>query len=201
MLDFIECERGGDYASNEEIIQAFLNDIALSSSSDMEDSHNVLCMSVHNSKGLEFKHVFVIGMEQGLFPFIGFDETDTDSIAWNLDEERRLAYVAFTRAKDTLTLSYAKRRMHHGKYREFEPSQFLIESGVVSRLNARLNSNETDEENDKSVAGLKRGDCVQHKIFGFGRIEYVRELGDNSTAMVNFGGTKRNILISFLTKA
>ncbi len=44
LLDFIECERGGDYASNEEIIQAFLNDIALSSSSDMEDSHNVLCM-------------------------------------------------------------------------------------------------------------------------------------------------------------
>lgn len=201
LLDFIECEKGGDYSSNEEILQAFLNDIALSSSSDMEDSHNVLCMSVHNSKGLEFKHVFVIGMEQGLFPFIGFDETDTDSIAWNLDEERRLAYVAFTRAKDTLTLSYAKERMHHGRYREFEPSQFLVESGVVSRLNARLNSNETDEENDKSVAGLKRGDCVQHKIFGFGRIESVRGLGDNSTAMVNFGGTKRNILISFLTMA
>lgn len=204
LLDFIECERGGDYASNEEIIQAFLNDIALSSSSDMEDSHNVLCMSVHNSKGLEFKHVFVIGMEQGLFPLMNFYEISIDSVdknTQNLNEERRLAYVAFTRAKDTLTLSYAKERMRHGKYREFEPSQFLVESGVVSRLNARLNSNETDEESDTCVAGLKRGDCVQHKIFGFGRIESVRGLGDNSTAMVNFGGTKRNILISFLTKA
>ena len=130
LLDFIECERGGDYASNEEIIQAFLNDIALSSSSDMEDSHNVLCMSVHNSKGLEFKHVFVIGMEQGLFPLMNFYEISIDSVdknTQNLNEERRLAYVAFTRAKDTLTLSYAKKRMHHGRYREFEPSQFLVE--------------------------------------------------------------------------
>lgn len=204
LLNFIEYEKNGDYSSNEEVLQAFLNDVTLSSSSDIaKDSNNVLCMSVHNSKGLEFKHVFVIGMEQGLFPLMNFYEMNIatiDKSTQNLNEERRLAYVAFTRAKDTLTLSYAKERMYNGKYREFEPSQFLVESGVVSHLNARLNGDKSGEKNDRCVMGLKHGDCVRHKIFGFGRIESVRELNENSTAMVNFGGTKRNILISFLTK-
>ncbi|GAB0173717.1 DNA helicase II UvrD [Helicobacter trogontum] len=200
LLDFIEeCKKNGDYSSNEEILQTFLNDLTLSSNSDVEDYRSVLCMSVHNSKGLEFKHVFVIGMEQGLFP-LEANPDSTDVNIRSLDEERRLAYVAFTRAKETLTISYAKERMYHGKYRYFEPSQFLVESGLVSRLNAKLNDNEMSEDEGSCVVGLKRGDCVQHKIFGFGRVESIHELGNDSSAMVNFGGTKRRIRTSFLTK-
>lgn len=204
-----ECEINGNFASNKEILQGFLNDLALSSSSDIQDSGSVLCMSVHNSKGLEFKHVFVIGMEKGLFPLYNFDEAGVESAStWNLDEERRLAYVAFTRAKETLTLSHVKTRLYRGKRRDFEPSQFSIESSVVASKDAGFYAESTNDEANKysphakfsSHEIFKKGDCVQHRIFGFGRIESVQGSGNTSKAIINFGGTKRTILTSFLTK-
>ena len=212
LIEFIEeCEGSGNFTNNEEMLQGFLNDVALSSSSDTQDSGNVLCMSVHNSKGLEFKHVFVIGMEKGLFPLYNFDEMNIEANnTWNLDEERRLAYVAFTRAKETLTLSYVKTRMYRGKRRDFEPSQFAIESGVVSSKEAGFNTESTSDtykigtshkqtESNENKS-FKKGDCVQHKLFGFGRIESIQGSGNACQATINFGGTKRIILTSFLTK-
>lgn len=182
LLEFIEeHEYSGNFENNEAMLQGFLNDIALSSSSDDVDTMgHVLCMSIHNSKGLEFRHVFVIGMEQGLFPLDNFDSQNP------LNEERRLAYVAFTRAKECLTLSYAKNRLYRNERKDFEPSQFIIESGVASQKNAGFY--------------FCKGDCVQHKIFGFGRIESVQGQGDSQRATINFGGTKRVIITSFLTK-
>lgn len=206
LMDFIEeCEDNSSFTNNEEMLQAFLNDIALSSSSDIQDSGNVLCMSVHNSKGLEFQHVFVIGMEKGLFPLYNFDEMSSEANnTWNLDEERRLAYVAFTRAKETLTLSYVKTRMYRGMRRDFEPSQFAIESGVVSSKEAGFHAESTHsiyKTESIGEASFKKGDCVQHKFFGFGRIESIQGSGNTCKATINFGGTKRSILTSFITKA
>lgn len=207
-----ENEDMGTYENNEEMIQGFLNEVALSSSSDAEESNGVFCMSIHNSKGLEFKHVFVIGLEEGLCPLIYFD--DSEFLSHNeLAEERRLAYVAFTRAKDTLTLSYSKSRFYRNTKKDFEPSRFLVESGVVSEKEAGFNmiQNETTynlhkkQENQKlslqDTNEFKRGDCIKHKIFGFGRIESLQGSGTHAKATINFGGTKRVILTSFITKA
>ena len=76
-------------------------------------------MTVHAAKGLEFSHVIVAGMEEGLFPFLQ-DENTHDT-----EEERRLCYVAMTRAKDYLCFSYARRRNIYGSYRTMRPSSFL----------------------------------------------------------------------------
>ena len=77
-------------------------------------------MSIHASKGLEFEHLFVIGLEEGFFPLLG-DGSD-------IEEERRLAYVAITRAKKTLGLSYANSRFYKGQRTRLEKSRFLSEA-------------------------------------------------------------------------
>lgn len=209
LITFIEdCEENESFANNEEMLRGFLNEVSLSSNSDVKDSGNVLCMSVHNSKGLEFKHVFVIGMERGLFPLSNFESMDIEANS-SIEEERRLAYVAFTRAKETLTLSYVKSRMYRGRRNEFEPSQFSIESGVVSSREAGFYIEGTIDYNTSPIAAkikyndresFNKGDCVQHKIFGFGKIEQIQGVGSSSKAVINFGGTKRIIQTSFLIK-
>ena len=193
------------------IIQDFLNDVALSSSNEKENSNGIKCMSVHNSKGLEFKHVFVVGLEEGFFPLhqheeAGF-ELSTKSRIFLAEEERRLAYVAFTRAKDNLILSYAKSRLYRNQRRNnCEPSIFLIESGLISpndinKQQAYNNmSHNYSSQMQKDSTTFQKGDCVQHKIFGFGRIESVQGSGAAMQATINFGGMKRTIQTSFLSK-
>ncbi|RDU66364.1 ATP-dependent DNA helicase [Helicobacter didelphidarum] len=199
---------------DENILQDFLNDITLSSSNDDVGYNSVKCMSVHNSKGLEFKHVFVIGLEDGMFPLRSYEDMFTDRNNFNLAEERRLAYVAFTRAKDTLTLSWAKSRLYRKRSKNLEQSQFLQESGIIKEYKSRkrqaqISKNRYIPQGDSKILSqsmkgeqekLKKGDCVQHKIFGFGRIESLQGDGENIRATINFGGTKRIILTSFLIK-
>ena len=103
----------------------FMQDIALLTDADeeeTEDSNKVTMMTIHAAKGLEFKAVFVGGMEENLFP---------SQLALNsreeLEEERRLFYVALTRAEQFLTLSYATSRYKWGKIDLCEPSRFLNE--------------------------------------------------------------------------
>ena len=192
------------------IIQDFLNDVALSSSNEKENSNGIKCMSVHNSKGLEFKHVFVIGLEEGFFPLYQHEEVSFESSTKSrisIAEERRLAYVAFTRAKDTLILSYAKSRLYRNQRRNnCEPSIFLIESGLISpndinKQQAYNNmSHNYSSQMQKDSTTFQKGDCVQHKIFGFGRIESVQGSGAAMQATINFGGMKRTIQTSFLSK-
>ncbi|MEA3289722.1 MAG: UvrD-helicase domain-containing protein, partial [Campylobacterota bacterium] len=88
-------------------LEDFLNEISLESAADEISDQYISLMSIHASKGLEFKHVFVIGMEEGFFPII-VDGSD-------IEEERRLGYVAFTRAKDELTLSFVHSRFYKGR--------------------------------------------------------------------------------------
>jgi ATP-dependent DNA helicase Rep len=78
-------------------------------------------MTLHAAKGLEFPHVFMVGMEENLLPHRTSIEED------NLEEERRLAYVGITRAQKTLTLTYARKRKRAGEWHGCEPSRFLSE--------------------------------------------------------------------------
>lgn len=103
----------------------FLADAMLMSSADEEVSKNsVTLMTLHAAKGLEFPVVFLVGLEEGLFPSNRAMEEDRD-----VEEERRLAYVGMTRAKELLIMTYAKSRFSFGNRNYNEPSRFLMELG------------------------------------------------------------------------
>ena len=101
-----------------------VNRISLLDRLDRSDEGNDNCvrlMTLHAAKGLEFPHVFMVGMEENLLPHRSSIEAD------DFDEERRLAYVGITRAQKTLTLSYARKRRRGGEWESCEPSRFLAE--------------------------------------------------------------------------
>ncbi len=103
----------------------YLENVSLLANVDVaedETSNKVALMTVHTAKGLEFPYVFVAGMEENLFPSGGWMETPQE-----LEEERRLFYVALTRAKRAVSLSYAETRMRNGKHESNAPSRFLRE--------------------------------------------------------------------------
>ena len=107
-------------------LAGFLEDVALVADIDSldEDSDYVVLMTIHSAKGLEFPNVFLCGMEEGLFPGISAICAEDQS---EIEEERRLCYVAITRAKENLVISYAKRRMVHGETRYNIISRFIKE--------------------------------------------------------------------------
>ncbi|MGK0363486.1 MAG: DNA helicase-2/ATP-dependent DNA helicase PcrA [Saprospiraceae bacterium] len=115
---------GEEVTTQDKSLSSYLQNIALLTDSDSgeETDDKVTLMSVHAAKGLEFPSVFVVGLEEQLFP--SFMSMDTRE---QLDEERRLFYVAITRAESHLTLSFAKQRYRHGQARYNEPSRFLLE--------------------------------------------------------------------------
>lgn len=183
-------------------LEEFLNDLALRS--DQEDTEmrqerkgveGVSCMSVHSSKGLEFDYVFVIGLEEGFFPM-----TREDS---SLEEERRLAYVAFTRAKKELYLSYVDSRFYKGNRASLRPSNFLVESGA-NQSNPKesqiVKSKSIPLQSSKDTDSFKQGDCVMHKILGAGRVVEVSQSGEETKLKINFGGLVREIFSNYVTK-
>ena len=114
------------YDDRENAYDLFFEEVALLSDQDSlgsntKDGNTVKLMTIHASKGLEFKYVFVAGLEQGLFPSVRDDAKNKHED----EEERRLCYVAFTRAKDQLHVSYAKMRTIYGQQRINEPSEFI----------------------------------------------------------------------------
>lgn len=126
------------YATRYGDLQLMLEDIALQSDQDELDEKErqsaVRLMTIHASKGLEFDYVFIGGLEQGLFPHDGFDEKKTVE---DQEEERRLFYVALTRARKKLLLSHAMMRTIYGEQTFNEPSEFLndIPNEIVEREN------------------------------------------------------------------
>lgn len=162
-------------------IDDFLNDLALQSDQDNIDMENISIMSIHASKGLEFEYLFVIGMEEGFFPLIG-DGSD-------IEEERRLGYVAITRAKKELTLSFSESRFYKGRRAQLSKSRFLKESGVCEGSLIL-----------EKTTSFKKGDLVKHKIFGIGRIFEISKVKREFKLKINFSGTKRDILASFVEK-
>ncbi len=167
--------------SPEATLDEFLNELTLQSDQDEVEGESIYIMSIHASKGLEFEHLFIIGMEEGFLPLIG-DGSDTE-------EERRLGYVAFTRAKDTLTLSHVNSRFYKGRRTDLSKSRFLTESGLCAgSLKVEQNT------------AFKKGDLVRHKIFGPGRVLGVSKAGREFKLSINFGGSHRDILASFVER-
>ncbi len=114
------------------LLSDFLENVSLIESSNKAGSENldaVNLMTIHASKGLEFENVFLIGMEEGLFPHSQSIGTPSE-----IEEERRLMYVAITRAKKKLNLSHAKQRVYFGNVQMNLPSRFLIEIGKLHKI-------------------------------------------------------------------
>lgn len=162
-------------------LEDFLNEISLESAADSINDEYISLMSIHASKGLEFKHVFVVGMEEGFFPIVG-DGSD-------LEEERRLGYVAITRAKDNLTMSFVHSRFYKGRRTQLVKSRFLTESDLIK-------GSLTIQKNN----AYRKDDLVKHKIFGMGRVDSVQKAGKDLKLKINFGGNRRDILSSFVEK-
>ncbi len=159
----------------------FLNEVSLSSEQDEQANSAISLMSIHASKGLEYKHLFIIGLEEGFFPLVG-DGND-------IEEERRLGYVALTRAMDELTLSFVHSRFYKGRRTMLSKSRFLTESGLIEGCLTIEKSSQ-----------FKKGDVVKHKIFGMGRIESVSKAGKEFKLKINFGGSQKDILSNFVEK-
>ncbi len=162
-------------------LDEFLNELTLQSDQDEIEGESIYMMSIHASKGLEFEHVFIIGLEEGFLPLTG-DGSD-------LEEERRLGYVALTRAKEALTLAHANSRFYKGRRSDLLKSRFFNEAGLC----------EGSLVVEKSTS-FKKGDLVRHKIFGAGRVMGVSKTAKEFKLSINFGGNTREILASFVEK-
>jgi DNA helicase-2/ATP-dependent DNA helicase PcrA len=161
-------------------LDEFLNDITLQSEQDQVEDDTITIMSVHASKGLEFEYLFVIGLEEEFFPLLGD--------GCNMEEERRLGYVAITRAKRYLTLCYVDSRFYKGRRKMIDKSRFLGEAGLIKSTSLKITKS----------SGYKKGDLVKHKIFGIGRVQAVNKAGKDYNLLINFGGNKKNILSSYV---
>jgi DNA helicase-2/ATP-dependent DNA helicase PcrA len=161
-------------------LDTFLNNISLQSDQDNIDANAITIMSIHASKGLEFEHLYVIGLEEGFFPLLGD--------GCNMEEERRLGYVAITRAKSDLTLCYVDSRFYKGQRKRISKSRFLGEAGLINDTAFQITKKPT----------FKKGDLVKHKLFGIGRVQASTKSGHEYKLKINFGGSKRDILSSFV---
>jgi DNA helicase-2/ATP-dependent DNA helicase PcrA len=161
-------------------LDEFLNDISLQSDQDQIEEDAITIMSIHAAKGLEFEHLFVIGLEEEFFPLLGE--------GCNMEEERRLGYVAITRAKSDLTLCYVDSRFYKGRRKMIDKSRFLGEAGLVQDASLKITK----------ASSFKKGDLVKHKIFGIGRVQAANKSGKDYKLLINFGGNKKEILSSFV---
>ncbi|MFF7766500.1 DNA helicase PcrA [Streptomyces massasporeus] len=217
-----EQERGEDEQAS---LSDFLEQVALVADSDQipdeEDGDGVITlMTLHTAKGLEFPVVFLTGMEDGVFPHMrALGQTK------ELEEERRLAYVGITRARERLYLTRSTLRSAWGQPSYNPPSRFLEEippthvewkrtgatapasSGPVSAVAASLSSSRsrssasgasgfaTRRTSEKPVVSLAVGDRVTHDQFGLGTVVGVKGTGGNAEATIDFGDTKPKRLL------
>ena len=136
------------------------------------DPNRISLMTVHSVKGLEFNHVFVVGMEEGIFPHMNSLMENSE-----LEEERRLCYVAITRAKDDLHLINARRRTLFGKEQINPVSRFiseipadLMESNVKDEIPQKVEKIDKKEVFREEDVDYQVGDFVYHETFGTGKI-------------------------------
>ena len=196
-------------------LAGFLEEIALYTDLETynEGDDAVVMMTMHSAKGLEFPNVFLVGFEDGLFPgmrAIGERE--------EMEEERRLCYVAITRAKENLTITYAKQRMLYGRTNASLPSRFLKEippdtmvkkGGYQSAPNpyakyadptafapkkpVSYQSSYSTQAASTSIPEWRKGDMVQHTAFGRGMVLSVLKMGGDALLEIAFDqiGTKK----------
>lgn len=154
-------------------LAAFLEELTLKSSADDKDmsADHVRMMTLHNGKGLEFTGVFLVGMEEELFPHANSLESDEA-----LEEERRLCYVGMTRAKEYLFLTASRYRYLWGMPRMMRPSRFLKEIPEGFLESYHLSSQPRGREDiayDERETPFEPGDSVFHKDFGTGIVQKV----------------------------
>lgn len=209
---------------------SFLQEVSLITGQDDDkdkDPDKVTLMTIHMAKGLEFRYVYIVGMEEDLFP----SQMMLSSRA-ELEEERRLFYVAITRAQKRLFLSYALTRYRFGRLKNCEPSRFLDDINQnfvkVSTKYAGIDSIPSNSQYAKSfvsgikktiksqppqkatsyrpsqdfspsdTSGLKEGMKVEHPKFGFGQVVKLDETGADRKAKINFDDFgEKTLLLSF----
>jgi DNA helicase II / ATP-dependent DNA helicase PcrA len=174
-------------------LQAFLSHAALEAGEGQADKWQdaVQLMTLHSAKGLEFSQVFIVGMEEGMFPSqMSLDE------GGRLEEERRLAYVGVTRAMEKLTLTYAETRRLYGKEVYHRPSRFIGELPEACVEEVRLRASVSRPVSHqrmgtpvaKSDSGFALGQRVRHAKFGEGTIINLEGSGEHSRLQVAFQG-------------
>lgn len=219
------CDKQMNEGSAELSLSSFLSEVSLLTDMDKEsneDDDKITLMTVHASKGLEFKNVFVVGLEEQLFP-----SQMCQSVA-ELEEERRLLYVAITRAEENCFLSYAKSRFRNGETQFSNPSRFFndIDARFLQKLKEKttffyqkpekkvLFSTTYQETKDlsrfKSISSLnqisnsnsssnfKTGDRVLHAVFGEGTVISIEGDGANEKARVSFDSVgEKQLLLKY----
>jgi len=205
---------------------AFIQEIALltDADNDKEDPDYVTMMTIHMAKGLEFKNVFIVGMEEDLFPSQMMLSSRAD-----LEEERRLFYVAITRAETNLSLSYALTRYRFGRLKTCEPSRFLEEINPdFIKINKKFSPQVTSPGDEyarsfisnfqqaptkspnsilhkpdpnfkpSDTTDLSEGMKVEHPKFGFGEVTKLEVQGANRKAHITFEKAgEKTLLLSF----
>jgi DNA helicase-2/ATP-dependent DNA helicase PcrA len=205
-------------------LATYLQNIALHTDLDNEQKNGdyITLMSVHSAKGLEFKSVFIVGLEEKLFPsFMSMDTVE------GLDEERRLFYVAITRAEQFLTLSYANSRYRYGRMQYNEPSRFLeevpgkfVDAGGMQSRNTKVEpptikgasvsgnfkrkalSNRVDPKNfsPSPSSDIQTGMKVLHLKFGEGKVLSIEGGAVNRVATIFFrelDNPQRRIMLKY----
>lgn len=177
-------------AKNYVNLSDFLEEVALMSSADSDtDSQKVTLMTLHAAKGLEFPVVFMVGMEEGVFPHARV----FDSGPRELEEERRLCYVGMTRAREELYLTYAASRLQFGSRSYPEPSRFLGDMGQALATVQAPATSHLDEEFDQTV-GFDIGERVRSMQFGDGEIVDI----DGLAVTVHFdNGTNKKLNVQY----
>ena len=215
--DFIEDQK--EIVDSNDNLSEFLSTVSLSTDFDLNnpDEDKVSLMTLHLSKGLEFRHVFIVGLEEDLFPSALSYNTRSE-----LEEERRLFYVGITRAKDNLYLSYANSRYRWGKLIYCEESRFLNEIdkefvNVIKPNNFKPSISDYPKKNiiyntkpnlkrlskkpsfDSNVKiNISSGDNVSHEKFGLGQVVKIEGNGNDAKATVNFKKFgEKNLLLRF----
>jgi DNA helicase-2/ATP-dependent DNA helicase PcrA len=181
----------------------FLSQATLEAGDNQADEWEsaVQLMTLHSAKGLEFPLVFMVGMEEGLFPSKpSFDDP------FRLEEERRLAYVGITRAEKKLFLTYAQRRRLHGTELYCSPSRFLKElpqdcvewvrmTGQVQSTQAWSQGSAKNLATPYQEAGFAIGQRVVHQKFGEGTVTATEGSGDHARIQVNFASAGSKWLV------
>jgi ATP-dependent DNA helicase Rep len=155
LLDWIKALHNGEL--QEKSLMEMVNHLTLMDllerQNEEEQQDQVHLMTLHAAKGLEFPHVFLVGMEEELLPHRSSIEEE------NIEEERRLAYVGITRARQSLTLTYAAKRKRYGEMVPCEPSRFLQELPEEDLnwegRNSQLSKEEKQERGSAHLANLK----------------------------------------------
>ncbi len=218
-------ERAAENVNSEESqavsIHEYLENVALISDLDSDkpdDQPKVTLMTIHSAKGLEFEYVYVVGLEENLFP-AGMSMLSPDDV----EEERRLFYVAITRAKRKVTVSYAQSRYNWGKPVSNAPSRFLGEIdqrylstgvGAAENSSATLSGIIRPKQAYKPKPALskppianfvpddpaliKEGQTVEHERFGKGVVQTIEGVAPNVKALVEFEGEGvKTLLLKF----